>query len=339
MRFKINFFSKIIVILLLLLSAINIYAENIPNWIINPKSIYDENKYLSAVGEGLTLKDAQINAYINLSKTFSISVDFDAASLERWNETGKNVDSQSLYYENTKLQSYAELFGVEFKEAHYSPNENIYRVLAVIDKEKSIKILSQKIRYNEMSINEYMNNMSNNPIERYSVLDIVLVLAKKNQMYYDELIVLGVDNISLKYNASQIESMKLNEAKNMTFNLVMENNYSALAQTIESTVSKSGFKLTKSNPAYNFNIRIDWSDSRELPDFAGGGFMVYYQFQIDLLDRNGDLIYTFNFGDQSNGRQHGFTEAEARKYILTEITKTVKEEFKGKFLDFFNQYI
>ena len=136
MRFKINFFSKIIVILLLLLSAINIYAKNMPSWFIDPKSRYDENKYLSAIGEGLTLKDAQINAYINLSKTFSISVDFDAASLERWNETGKNVDSQSLYYENTKLQSYAELFGVEFKEAHYSPNENIYRVLAVIDKEK-----------------------------------------------------------------------------------------------------------------------------------------------------------------------------------------------------------
>lgn len=42
MKFTVNFLSKKNILFFILLSTINIYAESIPNWIINPKSIYEK---------------------------------------------------------------------------------------------------------------------------------------------------------------------------------------------------------------------------------------------------------------------------------------------------------
>ena len=100
----------------------------------------------------------------------------------------------------------------------------------------------------------------------------------------------------------------------MTFTFITEYNNSALTQNIEKIISKSGFKLNKSNPSYKFKIRIDTYDIREIPDFAGGGVMINYQFQIDLLNKNYNLVYTFNFDEDSTGKEYGATENEAKKH-------------------------
>lgn len=328
--------NKLILFFLIVLS---LYSQSLPDWILNPRDKYNENKYLSAIGEGKTLKDAQINAYKNLSQIFSTSITLDINSIERYNQFENNVNNISFYEENTQLKSYNELFGVDFKESHYSKSEDLYRIIAVMEKNKTIKILKTKIKDNESAIKIYLDNNSDDLIEKYSVTDMALILAKKNQIYYEQLVYLGEDNLELKYKVQTISALRDSILKQMTFNFVTEYNNSALTQNIEKIISKSGFKLNKSNPIYQFKIRIDTDDVREIPDFAGGGVMVYYQFQIDLLNKNNDLIYTFNFDENSTGKEHGRTESEAKKYILNNITKIVKEQFENKFLDFFNQYI
>ncbi|PPS21091.1 LPP20 family lipoprotein [Brachyspira murdochii] len=316
-----------------------LYSQSLPDWVLNPRDKYNDNKYLSAVGEGKTLNDAKINAYRNLSQIFSTSIKLDINSIDRYNQFENNVDNISFYEENTQLKSYNELFGVEFKEAHYSKNEDLYRVIAVMEKKKTIKILKTKIKDNEAAIKIYLDNNSDDLIEKYSVTDMALILAKKDQIYYEQLVYLGEDNIELKYKVQTISALRDSILKQMTFNFMTEYNNSALTQNIEKIISKSGFKLNKSNPSYQFKIRIDTDDIREIPDFAGGGVMIYYQFQIDLLNKNDDLIYTFNFDENSTGKEYGNTESEAKKYILNNAAKIVNEQFESKFLEFFNQYI
>ena len=332
MIFKINFFSKIIVILLLLLSAINIYAKNMPSWFIDPKSRYDENKYLSAIGEGLTLKDAQINAYGNLARIFSISIKFDAKSLERYKNSENNSYHNSFYEENTELQSLAELFGVEFKD-NYTDN-GIYYVIAVMDKKKSCSLLKKRISDNEEAIKIYMDNLSNEPIERYSVLDMVSILSKKNQMYSEQLLVMG-QPVHLNYNPNTIQALLNEVSKELTFKLDLDNSYSSLAQNIQRSITKLGFKLSQNNAFYVFQVKMDWSDSREAPY---GGYFIFYDFQIDLLNKNGDLIKTFSF-DNSSGKEYGNSEVEARKFVLKKVTDTISDEFDDKLISFFNDFL
>ncbi|MEI0518241.1 LPP20 family lipoprotein [Brachyspira murdochii] len=326
-------------LILFFLITLSLYSQSIPDWALNPGVKYNDNKYLSAIGEGKTLKDAQINAYENLSKVFSTSIKLDINSIDRYNQLENNVYNNSFYEENTQLKSYNELFGVEFRESHYSKNEDLYRVIAVMEKKKTIKILKTKIKDNEAAIKIYLDNNSDDLIEKYSVTDMALILAKKDQIYYEQLVYLGEDNIELKYKVQTISALRDSILKQMTFNFMTEYNNSALTQNIEKIISKSGFKLNKSNPSYQFKIRIDTDDIREIPDFAGGGVMIYYQFQIDLLNKNDDLIYTFNFDENSTGKEYGNTESEAKKYILNNAAKIVNEQFESKFLEFFNQYI
>lgn len=324
--------NKLILFFLIFFTS-NIYSQSLPNWILDPKSKYNENKYLSAVGEGSTLKEAQINAYGNLARVFSTSVKFDAKSLERYKNSENNNYYNSFYEENTELQSFAELFGVEFKD-NYSL-DGVYYVIAVINKNKSCSLLKKRIDDNEEAIRIYMHNLSNEPIERYSVLDMASILAKKNQMYYEQLLIMDDKPVQLSYKPNTIQAL-LNEAsKELTFKLDLDNSYSSLTQNIQRQISKLGFKLSQNNASYTFKVKIDWSDSREAPY---GGFFVFYDFQIDLLNKNGDLVKTFSFKD-SSGKEYGASEAEARKFVLKKITDTISEDFYDSLIIFFNDFL
>ncbi len=318
--------------LVYILFSISIYAQKLPDWFIDPKIKYNENKYLAAVGEGLTLKDAQINAYGNLARIFSISVKFDSKSLERYKNSENNVSHNSFYEENTELQSLAELFGVEFKD-NYNAN-GIYYVIAVMDKKKSCILLKKRISDNEEAIRIYMDNLSEEPIERYSVLDMASILSKKNQMYSEQLLVMD-QPVQLNYNPNTIQALLNEVSKKLTFKLDLDNSYSSLAQNIQRSITKLGFKLAQNNASYIFQVKIDWSDSREAPY---GGYFIFYDFQIDLVNQSGDLIQTFSFNN-SSGKEYGNSEAEARKFVLKKVTNTISEEFDDKLIIFFNDFL
>ena len=321
-----------IVYFLFFISIFNTYGQKLPEWVLNPNVKYKEDKYLTAVGEGETLKEAEINAYQNLAKMFSVSVEFDAEALDKWNESSYNTEKNSLYTENTQLQSYAELFSVQFKEKHYSKKEELYRILAVIDKKNFIRILNRKIEENEKSIESYLKNTPDSPIEKYSNINMALILAQKSKMYREELIILGENPKELKYNPDEIKLMKLKAADKMTFSLKLEYDNTALAQSIEKIISKSGLRLVRSNAAYIFEVRVDYH-VRDIPSFAGGGVNVFYQFQIELRDYTGKLLHVFSF-EESTGEQYGKTEYEAKKIIFDKLNTVVNKEFEKLFSDF-----
>lgn len=116
------YIMKVIInkLILFLLIAFNLYSQSIPDWVLNTNKRYNEDKYLSAVGEGKTLQDAKINTYKNLSKIFSTSIKLDINSIYRYNQYANNINEASIYEESIQLKSDNELFGVDFKDPHYS---------------------------------------------------------------------------------------------------------------------------------------------------------------------------------------------------------------------------
>ena len=68
------YIMKVIInkLILFLLIAFNLYSQSIPDWVLNTNKRYNEDKYLSAVGEGKTLQDAKINTYKIYLKFFQL---------------------------------------------------------------------------------------------------------------------------------------------------------------------------------------------------------------------------------------------------------------------------
>jgi len=109
---------------------------------------YPASKYLAAVGEGDTKKDAEKNAMGKLSLIFESMIDYNQTLNEHFTEFSDN-DGSSLVYESstqkrTNLQSNQNLMNVKFGKYSVDELGNNF-VVAYIDRRETAAIYDEKI--------------------------------------------------------------------------------------------------------------------------------------------------------------------------------------------------
>ncbi len=156
-------------------------SNGIPNWVNNPASEFNEQKYLMAVGSGSTLNEARGDAFASLSQIFQM--DINATEQVTSEFIDRNINNQ-LYSESTsqllnniKIGTNQELMNTSILTSEVD-KFGTYHALAGMDRAESSRIYNQEISNNQIKINELEQNADSesNILQK-------LVLLKKAQSF------------------------------------------------------------------------------------------------------------------------------------------------------------
>ncbi|MDX1617577.1 MAG: LPP20 family lipoprotein [Balneolaceae bacterium] len=161
-------------------------SQSLPSWVDNPSNAYDDSRYLMAVGSGSTLREAHEDALSSLSRIFQAEIDASQELIDEFVETSR--DDQFSSERTTQLLNVSrigtnqELMNTEILQSEVVSNGTYY-ALAGMNRMESARIYNQEISNNDLKINEYETNASNESdlLQKLILLKKALVLAQVNE--------------------------------------------------------------------------------------------------------------------------------------------------------------
>ena len=122
-----------------------------PEWLTNPKSLYPEQMYLTAIGEGDSRTDAEQNAAGNIAKIFESVVKTDETIRQRYQEliteNDINYNDMTDIQKNVNIKSKQTLYNLQFGES-FTDNIGKVHVLAYLNRTLTADIYEEKIMKN-----------------------------------------------------------------------------------------------------------------------------------------------------------------------------------------------
>ena len=294
----------------------------------------DTNFY--AIGKGQDIISAQVEAYIKIASNFLYGYKFKNKFIDKYKRNDINIAYMPLLEQYPKLQKYAELFNVEFKELKYKGE---YRYLAIVNKNELYLTLKRKILENENNIDTYNEYLlyEDDYLKKFVYLEMSYILAKKNYFYNKNISAINRTPLELKYNPEEL-IYKVKEA-NDKLNFVVINNINLnvnkdIERIIYDEVNKYGLNIAvNTNASYIFRLDINIDERTDLSNTKN------YKFSFNLTLLNKDkIIHIFNFNQ--NYIYISTSDFElAKKVAIDNIKNTLKIELPKQLEFFFNNKI
>ncbi len=310
--------------------------SKIPEWLQNPKKVYPDQLYLTAIGEGDTRADAENMATANLSKIFSSKVHSEENVNQRYMELTKSGKTDLTDYtsvnKNVKITSNQELFNIQFAQS-YTDKNGIVHVLAYINRVQTSDIYQQKIGENAKKVRYFIKKSKNaEPLKKYAYLSAAMVFAKKNKTLLDQLAIIDKDSIELLklgYSLNDLTIMLSDAARNVDFTISVKDETSRITPILEDILTDMGFILGD-----NGVLQIE-GDVNFYPTNLkrkDGFKFVRYTLNIKVKDNKNNIIVALN----EKGREGHVTVREAKERCIRKIEKKLKKKFKNKLIKYFD---
>ena len=329
-----------IIILLIFSISLSAYSKkkSRPKWLNNPKSVYNPQLYLTAIGEGDTRLEAENSAIGAISKIFESKINVDESTKEEYQELLKNDKAQAStstkINKSIKLNSSQTLFNIQFGESYTDDLGRTY-VLAYLDRMKTADIYLDKIETNSKKINQYLKleNMRTDPIKKYSYLKSALVVANWNEVLLSQLDIISPsmkDFNEKSYDVVKIKNTFNKVAKEIKFNIKIDaKNATGVSDYLTSLINKCGFSVT--NESSDFII----SGTAEIKkmDLKRKVKFVHWEIFLKVVNK-GDVIFSF----QKSGREGHITYEQAKSRALREINKKIQKQFYKELMNHIMKY-
>jgi len=304
-------------------------------WIDKITNEYPIQLYLTAIGSGTTINEAEKNALSKLAQIFKTKIISNQLINKRTTEkfiNGKSdLSTLSKSYESISLQSQQELINVKFVKPTSKRKGKIY-ILAYINRSETSQIYETKINDYNTRIRALLkeNYNSNNKLEKYALLVKASKLADENSILIDQLNVIdpyfsGFTNFDT-FNDS-ISSIKRNVANKIVLsfkNKVDE----AIKVIVEKIIISKGFLIGK-NGDFFINIKINYNKI----DLARKEFFFIWLLSIRFESRN-SIVFAYN----DKGREGGITESIALSRAKIGLINSIREKLSYKIDNYFYSF-
>jgi len=311
-----------------------------PKWLDNPKSVYPDQIYLVAVGEGDTRSDAQNMAAANLSKIFESKIHADENVNQRYSEITKkgktNVSDITNVNKNVNISSSQTLLNIQYANT-YTNNLGRVFALAYIDRMATSEIYQTKIEENAKNVKYFTKQSTENddPLKIYSFLNVALIYAKQNDYLLQQLDIINGsarDLINLGYSINDLNIKFANAANNVTFSLAIKGDDNRITNIVEEMLTDMKFILG-TNSVLKVEGSINFNDT-DLKRNDGFKF-VRYNLNIKIKDRSGNILASLN----TKGREGHTTYDEAKERCIRKIQKKLQKKLKKKLLAYFDNLV
>ncbi len=307
-----------------------------PSWMDNPQSKYPLRYYVTAVGEGDTLDDAQSVAVGNLAKVFRSNVQVDETLRERYVElmgTKSSYQEQTQFDRNVQIQSGLSLVNVRYADSYTDDTGRVY-ALAFINRARTAKIYATRLRENDTRTRYFVDQAAGaSPAVAYAALSAAATVSADSQLLLEQLDVISSvtkQSVRMTYNHDALSKRLAEAAGNVRFDIRIDGDREGkITAALKASLTGLGFVVSKGNPV----LRVQGSVSFEDTDLKRDGLsFVRYQTKIDIVDVMGFTVVSV----ADRGREGHVSKAEAQARCIRTIVSLINGKLHSKLLAYFD---
>jgi hypothetical protein len=307
---------------------------DMPEWTLNPSSVYDENRYISAVGYGGDRASSEKDALGALTAIFGQSVQGQTQTGYTYNEA-TNEENREIDSLITTTFSVDTLIGAEIDDVWFDGN-NTYYSIAVMDKFKSSMLYGDLIESNLQTIRtltESLTGEEKNSFAGYRNFNKAALIADENAACINVLSVLNQASAS----AYRIESQPADEyrmqarqiTRNIPVYITIDQDYAGRIKGVFSEMySAMGFQTGGENAPYELHISTILEEA-DLP--ANPSKFMRYTVNASLVEKStSQVLFPYNL----SGREGSVSVSEAQNRTLRVIEQKVKDTYAAAFQEY-----
>ncbi|HAH61699.1 MAG TPA: hypothetical protein DCL73_06335 [Treponema sp.] len=337
-----------IFILLILQAYIYGYSKNksadygsMPGWVNIPSSSYAVGKYFSTVGDGPDRQTAELKAVQGIASLFGqnvVSVATAKQQMEHSETGGESTNSRNQTVSQDIIQdvNQDDVVGVEIKEYWFDSKNNVWYVLAVLDKDKTASLYGTMIRKNNDLINGFVDRAgtAGAPMDTYACFASAETIAETNDVYLKRLSVVNSETgKALRAESLSVSELtaKMKEVAGMIPVLVdiQGDETGRIAAEFAEVIADEGF-LTSSGKKERYELTgaIQFSATEN-----STGTIKYCRYTIDCAFRDtvsGATLIPYN----KAGREGAGNQEEAKSRAVNALQKAVGSEFASVLSDY-----
>ncbi|MCR4791088.1 MAG: hypothetical protein K5839_08455 [Treponemataceae bacterium] len=317
-------------------------AAPMPDWVTEPGSVYPDSQYFAQIGYDADRITSEVKACTAIASIFSQNVTEKTKASRRMQQAQANglvstSQSSSLSQDVTRNVNAENLIGVEIKGAWYSPKENVWYSIAVMDKPKTCEIYRQMISKNNEEIEELMEYETDDEysFETFARIDFAQEIAALNERHLDRLRIINADlAASLKAQCRSAKELKLQLveiAKNIPICVIVNGDVdNRIRAAFSSVFTKAGFRAsTNPNERYVYEIDASFEESTTTD---GKNFRCQYSLTGQLTDTGLDEeLMAYSKSGRKTDVDFSKAKIKTLSAVETEIEKNFAKEF-DKFL-------
>lgn len=315
-------------------------SSSMPEWYRDRDNYFLESEYLWAKGWGETPEKAIEDAIIELSRIFGNKLSVEKNVLERYESISdsKDQDMYESYYEfSTEFATFItnqNLVNVRYMDPIKEGRNKTYFTIAYLERDKTASILMNKLSRieEEVEFNVNASHKSNDVLEKYRFLNTAWLTSAKATMMQEQLDVLAPGiKIRMKYKLNELEQMKNNIAKMISFNIQGKRNPNRqISQAIANVINDNGFKLVDGDAMMTL---VYSTDMEKLDLHQDKLVFVAWNFDLKLSDWKKQTLMSL----YKQGREGSLDINNAKNHSVKHIQDYINKEFRQKFNIFFDQ--
>ncbi len=333
-QIKINIFKKHIFLFLIFYAFSSLFANQPPDWYLNKDFSYPSSRYISVIGEGTTLKDAENQAVSGLSLYFKTNSDIRNEVIREFNEViqdkNTNFSKKTGIKESAIITSQEEFLGVQFTSPWFNQYQSKYVILAYIDRANAAEIYKSKINNNILLIDSLHSSAKNNDNLFYKYRDLkkALIIGKLTEELIKSAVV--VDSRQANLYSKEISYIRNIEKdfsyyrSKITFNVeVKSDREGRIKRKLLQIIEEQNYITTSGRGEYSIICSINCSEEK-----YDSGLFVRAGVTVKILDKKNNSLFSYNKTLPRNGHK---TLEGAYSVTFREIEKDLENYFISNF--------
>lgn len=294
---------------------------------------YPESRYLFAVGEGDTRKEAEKNAIAKISLIFESKINVNNTLNENYFEFSDDKSSSFMHESKTtkkiNVTSNQKIMNIKYGKHGVDEVGNNF-VIAYINRSETASIYEEKIANNNSLILALKNaaDSSNIVIFKYAALNRASGLMNKNIVLMKQLSIISPYNPDFSSKISNYESIYLEKGKvanSIKFTFPNKSNEDVL-NTLKSLLVSKGFKVGE-------NGKFLVSSTMKFTKVDLNRKEIFYNWfmNVEVMNNKHEIIFNF----EKSGRDGGITESA----VYSRAKYSAKNALRQQFIFGFEEYL
>ncbi len=312
-------------------------SGDLPEWYLDPQSVYPDEIYLVAIGTGDTRRDAEQQALAGLSQIFEARINVDARTSERYRELmsaqGNVTESEIRLAQDIDVRSNQTLLNVQFGEAAVDEAARVH-VIAYLERLPTARVYVDLIETNGRQVESFLTqaDTSDELVREYAYVSAAAVVSASNAVLQDQLRIIspGFSEIAqLPYDPDAVLRRRADVASQMRVSVdVAGDQNGRIASLVREALSEERLPVGADNPVLVVTGRVGIEPAQTSADFES----VRWTLTLGMADRAGRTLVTYD--DQS--RASGISQEAATAFAYRDMEEAVEREFVAAMRAYFD---
>lgn len=320
-------------LLMLLASGCGTFQHHEPDWVRNPKTVYPENSFLVAIGEGDTRRAAENAADANLSRIFESHIDSDERVVDKVSESTTDFIRTTDLTTDINILSSQTLFNIQHAEA-WKDDTGRYHAVAYLNRRDTATIYRDRIDEQSERVQSLLHyaDVEDYPLRTYALLRAALGAAMENDLLLSQLKVIHPPSAAAcapSYRLVDIQKAAIESAKAIRVAISLDGDTEGrMTAALQEMVTNYGFVV--GSPA-DLKIRGEVSITDTGQRTAGLAFF-RYNLSVRITDDQGNVLVAIN----EKGREAVTSPEEARMRCFRTMENAIKTKGRNRMDTYFD---